>query len=328
MPSQQQYSVQRYRKGWAIVYIDPTTAARRRYKLYQTDRPSAEAEARQRWALGDRTEWTAGALVERYIDAREADGIASTRRQRDAWKAMSSYWTNVSPNLIDEPMCKAYGKRRKVSPATLRYELTMLSAALRWAKAQKHIEDAPHIWRPASPEHVDRALTKEQFVKFFEQVKAPHAQLYMRLALATCARPTAILEITWDRVDFARGLITLNPVGRIQNAKRRPVVPIADSLMDALREAFAGRQSDAVIEHGGTPIVSIKKAFQAASKRSGLHASPYTLRHSGAIWKAEDGVSMDELAQLMGHSDSKTTSKHYARYSPTYLRTAANAGSW
>ena len=64
----------------------------------------------------------------------------------------------------------------------------------------------------------------------------------------------------------------------------------------------------------------MKKAFQAASERSGLHVTPYTLRHTGAVWAVEGGASMDELAQLMGHDDAATTSKHYARFSPTYLR--------
>jgi integrase len=51
-------------------------------------------------------------------------------------------------------------------------------------------------------------------------------------------------------------------------------------------------------------VKSIKKAFQAASERSGIHVTPYTLRHTGAVWAAEAGVSMDELAQFLGHDDA------------------------
>ncbi|MBK7285282.1 MAG: site-specific integrase [Sphingomonadales bacterium] len=60
-----------------------------------------------------------------------------------------------------------------------------------------------------------------------------------------------------------------------------------------------------------------QKAFQTASARAGVHVTPYTLRHTGAVWAAEGGASMDELAQLMGHDDAATTSKRYDRYSPT-----------
>ena len=48
------------------------------------------------------------------------------------------------------------------------------------------------------------------------------------------ARPSAILELTWDRVDFGRRLIDLNPAGRKQTAKRRPVVKMNDELHAAL----------------------------------------------------------------------------------------------
>ena len=34
---------------------------------------------------------------------------------------------------------------------------------------------------------------------------------------------------------------------------------------------------------------------------------------------------MPALAQFMGHDDSTTTEKHYARFSPDYLANVANA---
>jgi integrase len=255
--------------------------------------------------------------VSDYIAAREQAEIASTARQRDAWKAMRSFWENVDPERIDDAMCRKYAEGRKVGPATLRYELSMLSVALR------HANKPRKIWRPAAPERQVRHLTHAQFERWYAEVKAPHARLYALLGLYTMARPTAILELTWDRVDFERRQIDLNPKGRRQTKKRRPVVALNDEAMEALEEAYKARQSEYVIERGAKPIGNIKKAFQAASARSGIKVTPYTLRHTGAVWAAEAGASMDELAQFMGHDDSATTSTHYARYSPGHLRGVA-----
>lgn len=252
-----------------------------------------------------------------YIAARELEGIASTARQRDAWKAMKSFWENVDPERIDDAMCRKYAEGRKVGAATLRYELSMLSVALRHANKPKR------VWRPAAPERQVRHLTHAQFERWFAEVKAPHAKLYALLGLYTMARPTAILELTWDRVDFERKQIDLNPRGRRQTKKRRPVVALNDEALEALQEAHRARQSEYVIERGAKPIANIKKAFQAASGRSGIRVTPYALRHTGAVWAAEAGASMDELAQFMGHDDSATTSTHYARYSPGHLRGVA-----
>jgi integrase len=166
------------------------------------------------------------------------------------------------------------------------------------------------------------------WIAFLNSIAESCCAIQFSITLPTCARPTAILQLTWPQIDFDHGLIDLNPRGRTQTAKRRPTVPIADYALEPLKSAYAARQSDHIIERGGKGIANIKKAFSAASERSNVHATPYTLRHTGAVWRAEDGVPMSELAQLMGHEDSATTEKHYARYSPTYLRKAANAGTW
>ncbi|WP_374389305.1 tyrosine-type recombinase/integrase, partial [Sandaracinobacter sp.] len=88
------------------------------------------------------------------------------------------------------------------------------------------------------------------------------------------------------------------------------------------------RTTDHVIEHGGGPVASVKKAFELASERVGFKVTPYTLRHSAAVWMAEAGVPMEEIAAYMGHSDARTTFRNYARFSPDYLRKAASALDW
>ncbi|MDF0544192.1 hypothetical protein PX699_17720 [Sphingobium sp. H39-3-25] len=65
------------------------------------------------------------------------------------------------------------------------------------------------------------------------------------------ARPTAILQLTWDQIDFMRRLINFTPPGHVRTAKRRTVVSIGDSVLEALQEAYRARTSVYVIEHGG-----------------------------------------------------------------------------
>jgi integrase len=318
-----QFTVQRLGRGYAIAIPTGERDAkgkpkRNRIRLKAKDRSSAEAEARNVFREVTEDSLTVGSIVSDYIDARERAEIKSTARQRDAWKAMKGFWGKVDPELIDEEMCRKYADRRKVGQATVRYELSMLSVALRHANLPKK------VWRPEAPERKIRHLNHAQFEKWFKEVKAPHARLYVLLGLYSMARPSAILELTWDRVDFERGQIDLNPSGRRQTKKRRPVVPLHSEALDALKEAQEGAQSEFVVERGGKQIANIKKAFQAASARSGIHVTPYTLRHTGAVWAAEAGVSMAELAQFMGHDDDSTTQKHYARYSPDFLKGVAD----
>lgn len=325
------YSVQRFRGGFALVWWEPehdgpdAEQKRRRRQLASQDRASAESEARTIWEGADDSPWTVERVMTAYM-ASIAEKPSHTRTQ-DAWKAMKPFWQNVDPAMIDEPMCRDYRRTRKVGDATARLELMKLSTALNWAmKApHKHITERGEVWLPPKSERKTRHLTRKEFDRFHDSMVAPHAKLYALIGLFTCARPGAILDLTWERVDFMRGQIDLNPAGRTQTAKRRPVVPIGDRLMKSLQEAYAARTSVFVVERGGKQVGNIKKAFQAASERSGVHATPYTLRHTGAVWAAEAGVPMSELAQMLGHDDDRTTQQHYARYSPGYLKRVADA---
>lgn len=316
------YTVQRFRGGFALVYRLDGKRVRR--QLAAADRQSAEAEARNVWAGADRGPWTVGRIMTGYL-ATITDKPSYQRRQ-DAWKAMRLFWENVEPTLIDDKMCQRYRKSRKVGEATARYELLQLSTALGWATDNgPKLSKRPKIWLPPTPESKVRHLERHEFRKFLAAVKADHARLYVHIGLYTMARPTAILQLTWDRVDFMRRRIDFTPPGHIRTAKRRTIVPIGDALLPELQKGFDARTTEWVIERGGKPVACIKKAFQAASERSGVHATPYTLRHTGAVWAAEAGVPMAQLAQFMGHDDDRTTQKHYARFTPDYLAKVANA---
>lgn len=322
---QPEYTVQKFRGGFALVWWEDSESGerkRRRRQLESQDRTSAEAEARRLWEQGDDSPWTVGRIMTTYLATIKAK--PSYGRRQDAWKAMKPFWENVDPKLIDEIMCTDYrSQRASVADTTVRYELLQLSTALGTAK--KHIGDKPELWLPPIPERKIRHLTRKKFNRFFGEVKADHAKLYVMIGLHTIARPTAILQLTWDRVDFMRRLIDFTPPEHRRTAKRRTVVPISDELLPWLQKGYAARTTNHVIERGGKPVANIKKAFQAASERSNVHATPYTLRHTGAVWAAEGGVPMSELAQFMGHDDDRTTQKHYARYSPGYLRGVADA---
>jgi Phage integrase family. len=212
MPALTPYTVQRFRGGFALVWYEGEKRHRR--SLASKDRVSAEAEARRLWEMADDTPWTVGRIVEGYIAELAKNDPPSLQRRKDAWKAMRAYWGNVDPELIDRDMCMDYRDERPVADSTARYELLMLSTALTWAHGKKHIERRPELWLPARDAYRIRYLERDEFEKFFEAIRSPHARLYVLLGLYTMARPSAILELEWSQVDFDRRQIDLNPPGR------------------------------------------------------------------------------------------------------------------
>lgn len=316
-----------YRGKWALTWTED--GHRQRRSLGTDDRALAETRAGALWHSRRTVGYTTGALVNAYIDDREGE-IASTATQRYAWKALKPTFDNILPEHIDETLCRQYARERMktVSSATAHYELGLVRQAMNWAERKRLIDRAPFIYMPQKPPPRDKRLTKAEFRLFLEGCAAPHVRLFAIVAICTGARSNAILDLTWDRVDLDQRIIDLRRLEIRQTNKGRAVVPMNDRAYEALKDAQAGAQTLYVIEWAGEKVGSVKKAFQRASERSGIQCTPHMLRHSAATWMAEDGIPMSEIAQYLGHESTRVTEKTYARYSPTYLRRAAQALEW
>ena len=246
-----------------------------------------------------------------------------TERARYAWKQLAGTFGPLRPDQVDRKLCRAYiAKRRKapVGDGTIHTELTFLRAALLWrSKATPAV-----IELPSKPAPKADYLTREQYQRLLASAATPHVRLFIILALATGGRMTAILQLTWQRVDFERGQSQLGD-GR-QMRKGRATVPMTDTARAELMKAAEARTCDHVIEYAGGPILRIVKAFRAVAAAAGMPwCTPHVLRHTAAVWMAEAGVPITEISQYLGHSDSRITEKVYARYSPGHLSRAARA---
>ena len=136
---------------------------------------------------------------------------------------------------------------------------------------------------PSLPPPRERYLTREEARRLIANAEAPHVKLFIVLALTTAGRKEAILELTWDRVDFDRGIIRLGLGER--RAKGRATVPMHDLARPMLLEMRRAAITDHVVEWGGRRLHSIRKGFAQACKRAQLRGvTPHvsgTLRPSG-----------------------------------------------
>ena len=132
-----------------------------------------------------------------------------------------------------------------------------------------------------------------------------------------------LLELTWDRVDIELGQIILR-TDFTGPRKGRAVVPINNRARAALQDARAAALSPYVIEWAGKPVKSIKRGFTRAVKNAGLDdVTPHSLRHTYTVHMAAAGVPMAQISQYMGHTNTATTERVYARFVPDHLRDAA-----
>lgn len=307
---------------------------RRRFRLAAGPVSQAEAEALlQTFARSrDRMVEARGAVtVQRIVDAYLADKKLDgnpTKNQETSWKALKPTFGALVPAEIDKAICKRYEAQRLAKgrkSGTVWTELTVLRTFLNWAVTAKMLVVAPHITIPPKPEPRDIFLSRDELDRLLDCAGHPHIRLYIVLAVATAGRMGALLDLTWDRVDFDTGMIKLHNPDRVRTHKGRAIVPMNNSLRAALAEAKPGAQTNHVIEWLGSPCLSVKKGIAAAAARAKVRCSPHTLRHTAGRFMAEAGVPMEEIASYMGHSTPAVTYRVYARFSSSYLRKAADA---
>ncbi len=262
-------------------------------------------------------------IYQAYLNDLEARG-KSPERCKTAWKALEDIFGALRPDQVTKGLCRSYTHARRLegrADGTIGKELDCARSALRWH--DRHTLAAFEM--PPRPPPRDRRLTRGEYSRLRLAAKKSglHIYVFVVLGLTTAGRRQALLDLTWDRVDFQRGLIRLADGSR---GKGRATVPMTRHARRVLMLARRMQTSAHVIEYAGRPVGSVKKGFTSACARAGLEGvSPHVLRHTAAVWMAEDRIPMSEIAQFLGHADSRITERVYARYSPDYLRRALSA---
>lgn len=317
-----EYRLTRLRGEWAVAVWQ---GGRRinRSTLGTSDRKEAERRLATFVAQFERPErLTVAYLWQSYRDANAHKRIAANMAY--SGKAVLPELGHLLPEEVTDAKARAYAAKRGKAgrkPGTVWTELNHLQVALNWAEKKHLIPRAVTVEKPAKPAPRDRRLTRAEARRLLDAAGSPHIALAIALLLGTGARIGAILDLTWERVDFERGLVRYTNPDDSGRRKGRATVPMTRDLVTRLSEARRGAETDYVVEWAARPVASIKRGFARAVADAGLtKVTPHVLRHTAATWMAEAGRPMTEIAAVLGHVDSRTTERIYARFTPGHLR--------
>jgi integrase len=155
-------------------------------------------------------------------------------------------------------------------------------------------------------------------------------RMFWLLAFGTGARTAAMLELTWDRVDFAQRTIDYRVPGAVYKNKRRAVVPIHDKLLPRLQSAYELRDpacpfvvnKDGRQYSGGSLYHECKRDLAAIGiKERGV--ARHVARHTVASWILQDGGRLEDVAKLLGDTVAMVE-RVYGHMEPKHLMKAAN----
>jgi hypothetical protein len=262
-----------------------------------------------------------GAILTSYESVLESKGAGET--QKICVQHLRKFFSKTRINQIDSQIIIDYCKARNVSDPTLRRELGALKAAIMQAHKDRKITlaDIPHIDLPRPSEPKKTYLPEADEVDFYNRAQEHGGRLalFVAIALDTAARKEAILDLTWDRVDLNAGTIDFRIPGQQLHNKRRTVVPINSRLLPILKAAHANKTTDYILTHAG----SIRKSWETFIKQTPYEITPHDLRRSFASIAVSNGVSFEDVAEVLCDS-VETVRRHYGHLDPRAKLRAVN----
>lgn len=152
---------------------------------------------------------------------------------------------------------------------------------------------------------------------------------FVMIMLNTCARNEAIFDLELSKqVDFAYGTIDLNPPGRRQTRKRRPVIRMTTNLAGWFEHWGDDKP---VRQYQDTVEKRLNKLGKPAVDDAGVESpglgmpemTCYTLRHFMAtnMRRVSFAVSKEQRSKWLGHQvkEGSRTTDWYETFDPDYL---------
>jgi len=244
------------------------------------------------------------------------NSITPQRIGKERDKLLSGLTKKYVAPATGNPEIDSKRQRARRSGSTVNRYLAALSACFSYAVKELHwIEKNPveSISKPAENKGRVRFLSDEERKRLLEACR-PNPDLYLAvvLALTTGARQAEIMTMRYCQVDFARRVIVLS---KTKNGETRSVPLVGEALVllmerSKVRNIADDRVFPPVGEKGETR--SLRTAWEGALRKSEITDFHWhDLRHTAASYLAMSGVSLVEIAKVLGHR----TLQMVARYS-------------
>lgn len=287
---------------------------------------------------------TVGRCLDLWFNDWVKDRMITEKRYNSIINNLKAYFGNMHVSQVQRQHSKKYIEMRAngligqcpAASGTIRNELQRLRACFRFMmervepKEQRlHTDVIPYVELPPPSPPRDRVLDEEE-VSLLREIcpnlilngsgRTPSNRVsrigrFIMIAMETAQRKAAILELTWDRVDFERNRIDFNPKGRQQTKKKRPTV----SMSPRLREALLRAKEEAISDYVLDKKTEVYEAVVSFGKSIGIDdLNPHVFRHTWATRAVMRGVDLTKVALMLGDR-VKTVEENYQHLTPEYL---------
>lgn len=224
-------------------------------------------------------------------------------------------WATPATGDPDQDAKRARAKRS--GPTVNRYLAALSACFAHGRKELQWIEKNPVESISKPPENTGRVrfLSDDERVRLLDACRQnPDLYLAVILALTTGARQAEIMTLRFGQIDFGRRVITLT---KTKNGETRsiPLVGEAFALLQE-RAKVRGLKDSRVFppvkeKAGEQGTRSMRTAWEQALKQANIFDFHWhDLRHTAASYLAMSGVSLVEIAKILGHRTMQMVSRY------------------
>ena len=327
--------------AWCRTWYDERSRQTRRVSLGTADFQEASI-ALANWVVDNVRAKKSGpenVLMEYILLTYWRDHAQNLSGHRTQWNGLA-YWHEFWNGRTVADITPAEQRRfrrwladKGAGPSGIDRILSVGRAALNRAVKWQELSEAPHIFEiqtaadKRSREPMGRPITPVEISRLFDAAKSRHMLTYLMIACNTLARPGAILDLRRSQFDEAHLRLNLNPPGRKQNNKYRPVVLVTKSLLPWLQ---GDQEPEArYVTYRGAPIACINHMWRLCCEEAGLDdgVTPYSIRHGMSREMRKRHVPTEQIGLFLGRlpKGAEATTSIYAPYEPEYCAEASAA---
>jgi site-specific recombinase XerD len=170
-------------------------------------------------------------------------------------------------------------------------------------------------------------LTKEEFSRLIASIDLPWLKNLVQFAVSTMMRVGEIVNLSWDSVDLQRRLILVENTEEFRIKTTNPrSVPMNDWVFSFV--ATKANRTGFVFTLPSGHKITVRYASRKFKAYVRIARLPeeihfHSLRHTGASWLVQDGVSIYAVQKLLGHSNISVT-QIYSHLAASELHSAIN----
>lgn len=245
----------------------------------------------------------------------------TARWYRDLLTPFKEMWGKLRVTRLRKKHVKKWLEVKGYNPTSANKALGAVKRAFNWAVEEEHIPKNPiaHVRKPKALTR-DRTLTAEERDTILGSIRDLAFRRFVNAMTLTGCRPGEVARVTAADVDFESGLWILKKHKTAKKTGKPRLVYLSPEAAELTRELVAHNPTGPLfLNSRGKPWTrnAVRIRFMRLRERfpelKGVVA--YTYRSSFATDALESGVQDATVATLLGHTNTATLHKFYARLS-------------